>query len=99
MKRELSVLKKEEDWDKDLPQVSLFRVLALNAKEWWIIILGALGAFMNGSIFPLFAIIFGEIVRAFSLRGDMIISAVGMWAGIFLVLGTMSGVGVFLKVN
>ena len=36
--------------------------MALNAKEWWIILLGILGALINGSVFPLFAIIFGEIL-------------------------------------
>ena len=38
------------------------RIMALNAKEWWIILLGILGALINGSIFPIFAIIFGEIL-------------------------------------
>ena len=37
-KRQLSKL--QEEWDKDIPQVSLLRVVKLNASEWWIILVG-----------------------------------------------------------
>lgn len=36
--------------------------MALNAKEWYLIVLGILGAAVNGSIFPCFAFIFGEVL-------------------------------------
>lgn len=91
--------KKQEEWDKDIPEVGLFRVISLNAKEWWLIILGVIGAALNGSIFPLFALVFGEILRVFSLQGDELLAGIGMWAGMFVVLGIVSGVGVFLKVR
>ena len=93
------VAKKQEDWDKDIPEVSLPRVLALNAKEWWIIIVGVVGAAMNGSIFPVFAVIFGEILTVFSLERDEVLSAIAPWVGLFAALGVVSGVGVFLKVS
>ena len=38
--RQLSKL--QEEWDKEIPKVSLFRVMRLNAKEWWIIVVGEL---------------------------------------------------------
>ena len=44
-KRELSqrqLSKLQEEWDKEIPKVSLFRVMRLNAKEWWIIVVGEL---------------------------------------------------------
>ena len=78
--------------------MSLFRVIKLNAREWWIILLGVLGAAVDGSIFPLFALLFGEILEVFSLRSDEILSGVHLWAGLFIVLGVVAGVGVFLKV-
>ena len=34
----------------------------MNAREWWLIILGLGGAAVNGSVFPLFAIVFGEVL-------------------------------------
>ena len=73
-------------------------MIKLNAKEWWIIVLGVLGAGVSGSIFPIFALLFGEILAVFSLRSDEILSGIHMWAGLFIVLGAVSGAGIFLKV-
>lgn len=98
LKKVTSIGKKEEEWDKEIPPVSLGRVIALNAKEWWLIVLGVLGAAVNGCIYPVFAILFGEILNVFAMERDQIRSAVGMWAGLFLVLGVVSGIGFFLKV-
>ena len=78
--------------------MSLFRVIKLNAREWWIILLGILGAAVNGSIWPLFALLFGEILEVFSRPADEVLGAVHLWAGLFIVLGIVSGAGVFLKV-
>ena len=79
-------------------QVSLLRVIKLNAREWWIIVVGVLGSAINGSIWPLFALLFGEILEVFSRPSDEILGAIHVWAGLFIVLGIVSGVGVFLKV-
>ena len=98
--KELSLKKKQEEWDKELPSVSLLRLISLNAKEWWLIILGVLGSVVNGSIFPLFAIIFGEILAVFSRpTGAEILDGIGLWAGLYLVLGSVSGIAIFLKVR
>ena len=32
--------KLQEEWDKDTPKVSILRVMKLNAREWWIILIG-----------------------------------------------------------
>ena len=95
----LSDAKRQKEWDKDIPNVPLFRVIALNAKEWWLIVLGVVGAALNGSIFPLFAFLFGEILRVFSLPRDEVLSEIGLWVGLFLFLGVVSAVSVFLKVR
>ena len=78
--------------------MSLFRVIKLNAKEWWVILLGLLGAAINGSIWPLFALLFGEILEVFARPADEVLDAIHVWAGMFIVLGIVSGAGVFLKV-
>ena len=78
--------------------MSLYRVIKLNAREWWIILLGILGSAVNGSIWPLFALLFGEILEVFSRPASEVLGAVHLWAGLFIVLGIVSGVGVFLKV-
>ena len=78
--------------------MSLYRVIKLNAREWWIILLGILGSAVNGSIWPLFALLFGEILEVFSRPANEVLGAVHLWAGLFIVLGIVSGAGVFLKV-
>lgn len=89
----------KEEWDKDIPDVSLFRVIALNAKEWWIIVIGVIGAGVNGSIFPLFSIIFGQILGVFALPPDEIQSGINIWAGLMIILGLVSGIAIFFKVR
>ena len=79
-------------------KVSLFRVIKLNSKEWWIILVGLQGALISGSIWPLFALLFGEILEAFARPADEILSALHQWAGLFLVEGVVLGGGIFLKV-
>ena len=96
-KKELE--KKQEIWDKDLSDVSLKRIIALNAKEWWMILLGVLGSAIGGSVLPLFAIFFGEILRVFSLPPDMVLGAVHVWSGMFLALAVASGLGALVRVS
>ena len=97
---ELSLEKKQAEWDKEIPDVPLFRVIALNAKEWWLIVLGVFGSMINGSIFPLFAIIFGEVLAVFSRpTGAEILDGIGLWAGLYLILGFVSGIAIFFKVR
>ncbi len=98
LKNQVSV-KDQEEWDKDLPQVSMLRVVRLNAKEWWMIVIGAIASMFSGAIFPLFGLVFGEILGVFSLPNDEIVSGVSLYAGLFWVLGFIAGFGFFLKVN
>ena len=94
-----SLKRMQEEWDKEIPVVPLHRILRLNAKEWWIIVLGLLGAAVGGSICPMFAIFFGEILAIFSLPADEVLGEVPLWASLFIVLGVVSGLGIFAKVS
>ena len=85
--------------DEKIPVVPLHRVLRLNAKEWWIIILGLLGAAVSGSIWPVFSIFISEVVALFSNRADEILGETHLWASLFIVLGVCSGVEIFAKVS
>ena len=101
-KQQSSTAKKEEDEeaDKDIPEVSIFRVLRINAKEWWMILLGSIGSAINGSINPLFAVLFGQVFEVFfNPNTDEVLNSVHPWAGLFLVFGVVSGVAIFFKVN
>ena len=97
--KKTSLTKKEEEWDKEIPSVSLGRVIAVNAREWWLIILGVIGAFLAGSVTPIFAIVLGEILEVFTLPRAEIRSAIVLWAAIFLAMGVGSMIGIFLKVS
>ena len=89
----------QEEWDKDIPEVKLTRVLHANAPEWWVIIFGLLGSLILGSIFPLFSVIFGEILEVFARPSSEILDALHLWAALFIVLGVVSGFAAFLKVS
>ena len=100
-KRQTSAGKKkgeeEEEADKDIPEVSFLRVIRLNAKEWWLILLGVLGSAVNGSINPLFAVLFREILVVF-VDPMTVLERIHPWAGGFLVMGVVSGIAIFAKV-
>ena len=85
--------------DGKIPKVSLHRVLRLNAKEWWIIIIGILGATIGGSIWPVFSIFVSEVVALFAVPADEILGEIHPWASLFIVLGVVSGLGIFAKVS
>ena len=95
---ERQLTKKQEEWDKEIPEVPLYRVIKLNAPEWYIIIIGMLGAAVNGCIWPAFALLFGEILDVFALPPSEILGEIHLWAGLFIVLGVVSGTGLFFKV-
>ena len=51
-KRQLSknqLSKLQEEWDKEIPKVSLLRVVKLNTPEWWIILIGRWEGARGGS--------------------------------------------------
>ncbi len=97
LKRQIS-MKKQEQWDKEIPEVPLMRVIKLNAPEWWIILIGIFGAAINGGFFPVWAILFGEVLTVFSLPADEVLDEIHLYAGLYIVLGFVSGTAYFLKV-
>ena len=100
-KRQTSAAKKEEEdeeVDKDIPEASFFKIIRLNAKEWWLILIGLIGSAINGSINPLFAVLFGEILEVF-VDPSTVLSRIHPWAGGFLAIGVVSGIAIFAKVT
>ena len=46
MKKQLTekqLSKLQEQWDKEIKEVKIMRVIRLNAREWWIILIGEMG--------------------------------------------------------
>ena len=98
VKRQLSK-KQEEELDKEIPKVSLFRVIKVNAPEWYLICLGLVGATINAAIFPAFAILFGEILTVFALPRNEVINGVHTYAGLFVMIAVVSAIAHFTKVR
>ena len=98
LKKQISA-KKQEEWDKDIPPVSLGKVIKVNAPEWWLIIIGVLAAMINGSVFPVYSILFGEVLRVFQMPHDQVLDEIDVWAILFLALALASGIAVFFKVS
>ena len=78
--------------------ISLLQILRLNSQDWWLLVVGFVGAFIIGSVFPFFSIVFGEFLRVLSLPSDEILSEIHPWGATFLALGIAAAIGIFTKV-
>ncbi|XP_061734955.1 bile salt export pump-like [Nerophis ophidion] len=59
----------EEDEDEHLETAPVARILKYNKSEWPYMLLGSLGAAVNGSVNPIYAVLFSQILGTFAL-GD-----------------------------
>ena len=85
--------------NNDAVNSSWFRVWKTNSPEAFFIVVGLLGAAIQGAIYPMFAYFFGQVLRVFTLPFDQVVGAIHIWAGTFLILGFASGVATFFKVR
>ena len=98
-KRQVSK-KQQEEWDKEIPQASFGRLMKVNTPEWWLIAIGVVAAILNGSVFPVYSILFGEVLRVFQeSRTDEVLEDITPWAVLFLALAVGSGIAIFFKVR
>ena len=88
----------EEEEEDKVPTVSFFRLLSYNYKMFPVILLGCVGAIVNGLVFPSFSIIFGEVINVFGGPLDQILSRIHPYAAAFLAIGVISAISVFIKV-
>ena len=58
-----------------------------------------LGAALNGSVYPLFAIFFGGVLGVFALPADQVFDEIHFWAGMYVVMAVVSGTATFFKVR
>ena len=56
---EILIFQKEKD---NLPTVPLSRIMKMNSTEWPFMLAGAVGSAIQGTIVPLYAIMFGEVL-------------------------------------
>ncbi|XP_060052095.1 ATP-binding cassette sub-family B member 5 [Erinaceus europaeus] len=81
-----------------LPEVSLLKIFKLNKPEWPSVALGTLASVLNGTVHPVFSIIFAKIVTMFenddkaTLKHDAEIYSI-----IFVILGVICFVSFFMQ--
>ncbi|XP_011362782.1 ATP-binding cassette sub-family B member 5 [Pteropus vampyrus] len=81
-----------------LPEVSLLKFFKLNKSEWPFVVLGTLASVLNGTIHPIFSIIFAKIITMFenddktTLKHDAEI-----YSMIFVILGVICFVSYFIQ--
>ncbi|XP_070694481.1 bile salt export pump [Pempheris klunzingeri] len=58
----------EDDADEHVEPAPVARILKYNQPEWPYMLLGSLGAAVNGSVNPIYAILFSQILGTFAIR-------------------------------
>ncbi|XP_073920938.1 ATP-dependent translocase ABCB1 isoform X2 [Castor canadensis] len=92
-------LNTEEALGENVPPVSFWRILKLNATEWPYFVVGVICAIINGGLQPAFAVIFSRIVGVFTRDEDPETKRQNsnMFSLLFLVLGIISFITFFLQ--
>ncbi|KAI9002595.1 P-loop containing nucleoside triphosphate hydrolase protein [Hyaloraphidium curvatum] len=75
------------------------RLARLNAPEWKWLVLGAIGAIINGAIQPVFALVFANITSVFAPFNPNLRSEANFWSGMFAVLGVIQLIAWVLQVG
>ena len=103
LRRQNASLRREHLIDKEKEvhgEISIFmKILALNKREWWIVLLGLLAAVVSGTAFPIFSLLFGGIVNVFTQESRDVFPLIHPWASGFIVLALGIGVAIFIKVS
>eukprot|EP00058_Branchiostoma_floridae_P023304 XP_002608794.1 hypothetical protein BRAFLDRAFT_89659 [Branchiostoma floridae] len=73
-------------------EASIGRIAKMNRSEWPYILFGVIGAFINGAIQPIFAVLFSEILNAFAAPGgnSQVLDSIMVLALMFLGLGLIA---------
>ncbi|KAI7745073.1 hypothetical protein M8C21_034039 [Ambrosia artemisiifolia] len=79
-----------EETSKNQPKVPLRRLAYLNKPELPVIIVGAIAAIVNGTIFPIFSILLSSMIKTFYEPPHEMKSDSRFWALMFIILGVVS---------
>nr|QKW91241.1 P-glycoprotein [Gambusia affinis] len=84
--------------EEDVPIVSFFRVLRLNASEWPYILVGLICATINGAIQPLFAVLFSKIITVFAETDEKVVrERSNFFSLMFVAIGVVCFFTMFLQ--
>uniref|UniRef100_G3QZW4 ATP-binding cassette sub-family B member 5 n=1 Tax=Gorilla gorilla gorilla TaxID=9595 RepID=G3QZW4_GORGO len=81
-----------------LPEVSLLKILKLNKPEWPFVVLGTLASVLNGTVHPVFSIIFAKIITMFGNNDKTTLKHdAEIYSMIFVILGVICFVSYFMQ--
>lgn len=90
--------KKAEEKEEKIPTVPLSRIMKMNATEWPYILLGCVGAAIQGTVIPLYAIVFGEVFGALSTVSSVEFrDEANFYSMLFVILGVIAAAAVFTQ--
>nr|QFU47755.1 P-glycoprotein [Palaemon carinicauda] len=86
---------KEED---EYQEVSTFKIMKMNSTEWPFMVGGVLGAAVQGTMLPIYAILFGEVFGTLSIVDeDEARAEANHYALLFLILGIIAAISMFFQ--
>ncbi|XP_041479457.1 ATP-dependent translocase ABCB1-like [Lytechinus variegatus] len=88
-----------EEEEEEIPKASYWEVLKLNAPEWYLIAIGCFFSAILGVTMPVFAILFSEIIKIFSLPSDEMTEQAVFWSCMFVALGGTMFVGYAVSIT
>ncbi|XP_035969035.2 ATP-binding cassette sub-family B member 5 [Halichoerus grypus] len=84
--------------ETSLPEVSLFKIFKLIKSEWLSVVLGTLAAVLNGTVHPVFSIIFAKIITMFENNDKTTLKHdAEIYSMIFVILGVICFVSYFIQ--
>eukprot|EP00118_Oscarella_pearsei_P008490 m.44041 g.44041 ORF g.44041 m.44041 type:complete len:1424 (+) comp33488_c1_seq3:184-4455(+) len=77
---------------EDVKEASFKRIMMMNSPEWFIIIFGTVMAIVSGGTWPVFAVLLGNVLKTYGLKGEELLDEAFLYSMAFMVVGIISGV-------
>ena len=71
----------------------------MNAKEWWLLLIGFAASIGVGTTFPLIALIFSQVLEAYAEIPSEVLENVNLYAGLLVVLAFVYAFSCFVQVQ
>ncbi|CAD5111259.1 DgyrCDS587 [Dimorphilus gyrociliatus] len=79
-----------DDEEGDVAPTPFFQILKLNAPEWCWILVGVFGALITGGVNPVFAVLFGDVIKAFTKEDSEQKKEIALYCGLFAGIGVLA---------
>ncbi|KAG2693172.1 hypothetical protein I3760_08G084800 [Carya illinoinensis] len=89
----IEVLIPDDTWtepEEKFPKVLIRRLAYLNKQEIPILLLGAIAAILNGTLFPIFGMLLSKVIKSFYEPPHKLRKDTNFWSIIFVILGVVS---------